>query len=139
NATDNSTFRFAYTRSLSGTSFDQSFRMEPTEVAGFNQAFRSVIPETLVGAQSGAEFDTFNLGWEQRLPTRTYFGLTLELLQSSVDRWRGVYVQTNVDLPAADSLLERLDYEEKSLRASLDQLVGDCWATGARYEWSRAE
>src|SRR5207253_8456566 len=36
--------RFAYTRSLGGVSFDQSVRLEPSQVAGFNQAFRSLIP-----------------------------------------------------------------------------------------------
>ncbi len=136
---DGSTVRFAYTRSLSGTSFDQSFRLEPTEVAGFNQAFRSVIPETLVGALSGAVLDTFDLGWEHRFPTRTYVGVTLEMLQSSDERWRGAYVQTNAGLPAAGRVREQLDYEEKSLRAAVDQLIGENWSLGARYEWSRAE
>jgi opacity protein-like surface antigen len=139
NITDHSTARFGYTRSLSGASFDQSFRLEPTQVAGFNQAFRSVIPETLVGAHAGAEFDTFDLAWEHRFPTRTYASLTLELLRSSVDRWRGSYSQTNSNLPVPDHLSERLDYEEKSLLAGLDQLIGERWAAGAGYQWSHAD
>lgn len=138
NITERSSARFGYTRSLSGASFDQSFRLEPTQVAGFNQAFRSVIPETLVGAHAGAEFDTFDVAWEHRFPTHTYAGVTLELLRSSVDRWRGAYLKTGGDQPVPNHLAERLDYEEKSLLASLDQLLGDQWVAGAAYRWSQA-
>jgi hypothetical protein len=50
--------RGAYTRSLSGVSFDQSFQIEPAQVAGFGQAYRSIIPESISGANSGAKFET---------------------------------------------------------------------------------
>src|SRR5690606_907215 len=50
----NTTIRAAYTRSLSGASLDQSFRIEPSQVAGLNQSFRSLMSESLVGATSGA-------------------------------------------------------------------------------------
>ena len=47
--------RFAYTRSLGGVSFDQSVRLEPSQVAGFNQAYRSLIPEAIAGSTSRCE------------------------------------------------------------------------------------
>ena len=139
NVTERATARFGYTRSLSGASFDQSFRLEPTQVAGFNQAFRSVIPETLVGAHAGAEFDTFDVAWEQQFPSGTYASVTLEWLRSSVDRWQGAYSRTNDGPLEMSHLAERLDYEEKSLLASLDQLLGDQWVAGAAYRWSQAQ
>jgi len=39
--------RAAYTKSLGGLFFDNSVRLEPTQVGGFNQAFRSLIPESV--------------------------------------------------------------------------------------------
>src|SRR6185503_17836799 len=45
--------RGAYTRSLGGVFFDTSVRLEPTQVAGINQAFRSLIPESVVGLVPG--------------------------------------------------------------------------------------
>ena len=40
------TVRGVYTRSLGGVSLDESYRLEPTELAGFPQAFRSLISES---------------------------------------------------------------------------------------------
>src|SRR5205085_6237486 len=65
-----STVRMAYTRSLGGASIDQSLRLEPSQVAGFNQSFRSIIPESLIGATAGARFETYNASLEQKFPTR---------------------------------------------------------------------
>src|SRR5262249_42288841 len=50
--------RGSYTRSLGGVSFDQSFRLEPNQVAGFIQSYRSLIPESLFGSVAAPEFET---------------------------------------------------------------------------------
>ena len=42
--------RGAYAQSLAGVSFDQSVQLEPNQVAGFNQVFRSIISESIVGS-----------------------------------------------------------------------------------------
>ena len=135
----NSVVRFAWTRSLSGASFDQSFRLEPVQVAGFNQAFRSIIPETLTGANAGAPFETFGLAWEHRFASRTCLGLGGEWLRSNFDRRRGAYSWTADGPVVPSSVVERLGYEEKNVRVTLDQLLGRDWEIGARYQWSRAQ
>src|SRR6185436_8595996 len=38
------TLRGAYARSLTGVSFEDSVRLEPTQLAGFIQSFRNLIP-----------------------------------------------------------------------------------------------
>src|SRR5206468_7311256 len=76
------TVRFAYTRSLGGVSFDQSVRLEPAQVAGFNQAFRSIIPEAISGSVSGAKFETFGAALEHKFSTRTYLGIDGQILNS---------------------------------------------------------
>jgi tetratricopeptide (TPR) repeat protein len=138
------TVRGAYTRSLSGTSLDQSFRMEPTQVAGLNQSFRSLISESLVGATSGARFETFGITLEQKFETGTYIGLSGELLYSDVDRLRGTYFyNVDADEPAAEitdfRLRERLHSRERSLVFTIDQLLDREWTVGGRYRLTHAE
>ncbi len=131
--------RFAYTRSLGGVSFDQSVRLEPVQVAGFNQAFRSLISESVAGAVSAAQFETFGLAIEQRFKTRTYLGVEGALRNSDVNRVIGA---VDLSFPATytpSGTRQELEYQEKSLIVTINQLVGDSWSLGARYELGRAE
>ena len=81
---DNTTVRFAYTRSLAGASLDQSYQMEPSQVAGFIQSYRSIIPESIAGDNAGAKFETYDLSLEQKFSTGTYLGISGEILNSTV-------------------------------------------------------
>ncbi|PWU08774.1 MAG: hypothetical protein C5B50_28915 [Verrucomicrobia bacterium] len=133
--------RGAYTRSLGGLYLDNSVRLEPSQVAGFNQAFRSIIPESLAGLIAGAKFESAELDGSWRLPTETYLGLGLERLWSEADRNVGAY--ESLALPPftvnAISTPQHVDFDEKSLVANLNQLIGRDWSLGARYRLSRAE
>ena len=131
--------RFAWTRSLGGASFDQSFRLEPVQVAGFNQAFRSLIPETLVGANAGAPFETFDLAWEHRFPTRTYVSLGGAFLQSRFSRQSGAYVWDGGGSISESTITERLDYDERGFAAQLHQLLGSQFALSAGYSFAKAQ
>jgi len=143
----NTTLRAAYSRSLGGASLDQSVQLEPSQVAGFNQAWRSLIPESVAGANAAAEFETWNISFEQRLPTRTYLGLGGEILNSSVDRLVGAFEMSEPEvgvfpLPPfihQSGLQEHLNYQERSMTFTLNQLLGEGWAFGARYRLSQAE
>jgi len=141
------TLRGAYSRSLGGASLDQSFQLEPSQVAGFNQAWRSIIPEAVAGANAAAEFETGNVLLEHAFPTRTYLGLGGEILKSRVDRLVGTFETTEPQfgvfpLPpfiVQSGLEQRLDYEERSLAFSVNQLLGQGWGLGARYRLSEAQ
>ena len=67
--------RGAYAQSLGGVSFDQSVGLEPNQVAGFNQVFRSIISESVVGSVAAPTYDTAGILIEDRFPTGTYVGL----------------------------------------------------------------
>ena len=137
------TARFAYTRSLSGAAVDQSYQLEPSQVAGFIQNYRSVIPESIVGANTGATIDTYDLSLEQKFPTGTYLSVAGEILDSSVDRVDGAF-NDNFLAPfpqpalTQSGLKENLDYSEKSLLFTANQLLGKEWAMGAQYRVSEA-
>ena len=141
------TVRAAYTRSLAGVTFDQSFQLEPSQIAGFNQMYRSLIPEAVAGAIAGAEFETWGVSVDQKFKSGTYLGAQAEWLNSEARRGIGVIQFTNASFfdPNYDFRIRRqfntpeaLDYEERTLLFTFNQLVGDNLSLGARYRWSEA-
>jgi outer membrane receptor protein involved in Fe transport len=140
------TVRFAYTRSLGGVSFDQSTRLEPSQVAGFTQAYRSLIPDSIAGATAGAHFETLGLALDQKFRTGTYVNLEGDLLTSRVNQMLGgldMYLpggfppRPPVFYPITTP--ERLNYQEKDLLLSVSQLLGEDWTAGVVYQLSNAE
>jgi len=136
--TKDTNLRATYTRSLGGLYYDTSVRLEPVQVAGFNQAFRSAIPESVVGMVPGSKFETWGVGLDHKFKTRTYAGVEGEILNSEGARKLGVF-----DYPAPPAIpsvtSEALDYKEKTLTVTVNQLVADEWAVGARYQLSDAD
>ncbi len=132
-------FRAAYTRSLGGVGFDQSFGLEPTQVAGFNQTFRSLIPESLAGASAAPDLETIRFSVETRPTTNTWLNLTMERLSSDVTRGFGVYAG-HPDFAMLPSFVrQHLDFDEAALQLNASQLIGRHLALNARYRLSRAE
>src|SRR5262249_53345388 len=128
-------------RSLGGLFQETSVRLEPSQIAGFNQAYRSLIPESLQGEIAGADFETFDLGASQRFAVSTYAGVTAELLRSRAERdfstFDFVYQYPFYATPS--STRQRLEYEERSLVAYINRLFGNCWSFGARYSLTDAQ
>lgn len=134
------TFRAAFARSLGGLYFDNSVRLEPTQLAGFTTAYRSLIPISVIGLASGTEFDTLGVGFDQTLGTDTWLGVTAERLTSSATREVGALTNTS-PLPIPDattSTHQSLDFEERTLSAYANRLVGLDFAFGVRYRLSEA-
>ncbi len=141
----NTTLRAAYTQSRGGVAYDQSFQLEPTQVAGFNQAWRSIIPEAVTGANSAPRFEVLGAALDHRFDTGTYLGVNLEWLRSGVHRTVGVYNDDSTNFvnpipfvfPAGAR--QHFDYDERSFTLALNQLVDREWSFGARYRLSHAE
>jgi tetratricopeptide (TPR) repeat protein len=134
--------RAAYAEGLGGASFDESVRLEPTQVAGFLQSYRSLISESLIGSVSGSEFRSAGVSLEQRLPTRTYLGVEWRSLRQDLERTRGAIDSlSDDDFPLANfpsTLREEDSYREDTWTATLHQLLGDRWSAGAEYRYTRA-
>lgn len=132
--------RASYAQSLGGLYFDNSVRLEPTQLGGFNQAFRSLVPESAAGLVPGTEFETAGIGFDQSFATGTWLGIEAEWLSSDGTRSIGV-VTNSTFLPFADSpgqTRESLAYRERNLSAYAGQLLGDNFSLGARYRVSEA-
>ena len=134
--------RAAFTRSLGGVFFDNSIRLEPTQVGGFNQAYRSIAPESEYGISPATEFQTVSVGIDHQFPTRTYVNLDAEWLRSEADRTIGVLGSTFSIFQIPNTLSrarQTIDYDERSITLSVNQLLGDKWSAGLRYRVSEAE
>lgn len=133
-------FRAEYTKSLGGLLFDNSVRLEPAQMAGFNQAFRSLIPESVAGLAPGARFETAGAAFDQSLPGGTWFGVGVEQLTSDADRTVGM-VSNSVFFGGPDSTAgtrQALDFRERNLSAYAGHLLGDWLALSAHYRLSEA-
>src|SRR5439155_5578329 len=103
--------------------------------------FRSLIPESIAGANSAARFETWGLSLEQRVGRGTFLALGGEILDSKVNRNLGAYTFSLSPTPtlAASDIKERLDFTERSIFVAANQLVARDWSLGARYRLSQAE
>jgi outer membrane receptor protein involved in Fe transport len=139
------TLRGAYAEGLGGVSFDESVRLEPVQLAGFNQAYRTVISESIAGSVETPEYEIWGLSAEGSLPSRTWWGLSLNRIGQDVDRTRGIFTgYTSGVFPStpayfADDTMERLEYEEQSVAFTLNQLLGDQFSVGAGIRVTRSE
>ncbi len=138
----NGWLRGGWTRSLGGLFFDNSIRLEPVQVAGFNSAFRSLIPESAEGLVPGTKFDSWTLGFDQSLRSGTYFGAGAEWLTSNGTRDVGAF-SNSIPLilvpDAPTSTRQTLDFRERNVSAYVYQLIGDYWSVGAQYRLSEAQ
>lgn len=136
------TLRGLYAQSLGGVSLDESFRLEPTQLAGFSQAFRSLISEAVAGSVAAPEYEIAGAAVDLKLRTRTFLGLQANRLKSEVNQVIGVFRDTGEDGPPTQAfpstLHERLDYEERSLAISADQLLGNEWSFGTGYRYTES-
>ncbi len=132
------TFRGIFSRALGGVSFDESYRLEPVQLAGFNQSFRNLVPEATVGSVSVPEFQVAGAAVDVKLKSRTYLGLEAQMLESEVRRQSSGFDFDGVKgIPSHTP--EHLDYVERSLAATIHQLVSDEWSLGAGYRFTQSE
>ena len=139
------TIRSAFTQGLGGVSFDESVRLEPVQIAGFNQSYRTIISESIAGSVETPQFQSWGLSFEGSLPSRTWWGLTGNVIQQDVSRTLGSFVGYDSGVfpitPAyfAASTPQHLAYLEQSLQATLNQLVGSEFALGAVYRVTQSQ
>jgi tetratricopeptide (TPR) repeat protein len=139
------TLRGALADGSGGLTYDESIRLEPSQIAGFTQAHRTVISESIAGSVEAPRYSIAGLGIEGWLPTRTWWGLSGGLIDQKVNRSLGMFTGYN-GLPSpteplyfADQTPERLDYRETRIQATINQLLGDEFAVGAVWQVTRSD
>jgi len=135
------TVRGIYARSLGGVTLDESYRLEPTQLAGFVQTFRSVIPESVVGSVSAPAFEIYGAALDVKFNTGTYVGIGAQMLSSELTQEIGVFdfnIQSGLPL-VPSSTRERLDFREGSIGLAVNQLLGNEWSFGISYNFTSSE
>lgn len=137
--------RGLFTEALGGVTFDESIRLEPVQLAGFNQAYRTVISESLAGSVETPRYQIWGLSVEGSAPTRTWWAANLNVIDQEVDRTVGAFTGYDAGVfpvtPAyfPDSTTQTLDYREVALGFNVNQLIGDEFAVGGGYRITRSE
>ena len=134
---DQTTLRATYSKSLGGTFFDQSIRLEPTQMAGFVNAYRSILPESAAGLLPGAEQDVAGLAWDQQFGPKTFLTISGQWLHSDGARSLGTFDFSSLPADLANTP-QSLDYEERSLLLSFNRLIDPWFFAGANYRLSYA-
>lgn len=136
--TQHTVLRGFYSKSLSGVAFDQSYRLEPVQIAGFTQTYRGLMPESITGSVAGQELNLWGLGIDRTFPSRTYATFSFESLSSEATRKVGAYERLVDDggEPTELSIEQDLHFSERTLLVSLGQLAGAHLALTAQYRLS---
>jgi len=135
---DRWTVRAAHSESLGGITFEESFRLEPVQFAGFTQGVRSLIPEAVAGATVAPRFRLDGVGISARWPGSFYFNLEAEQRTSEARRLPGVFVIRL--LPARpESLRESLSLRETHVSVSAHWMVTPRWTVTFGSQWLDAE
>lgn len=132
---DSLTLRAAFAKSAGGPTFDESVRLQPTQVAGFTESFRTLVNESFAGALDAPVFETFGISASVKLPTRTYLGAEYFHRWAESDRTTGI-MAFGFPSPAflgVSQLSQSLNYEERGFTLYAHQLIGDSIAIGAQY------
>ncbi len=133
------TLRGDFTRSLGGVSIDQDYRLEPSQLAGFPQTFRSLISESVVGSVVAPEYETAGLALDLKFGPRTFAGVEVQKLDTDIERSVGAFRFPLGTFPAVvSSTPERLHYEEQTLTLSVNRMLGQQFSAGASYQLTDA-
>ena len=106
---------------------------------GLNQAFRSVIPESVVGLVPGSEFETFGLALDHDFKTSTYLSVAAERLNSSARRSVGAFDLQFPNPVRPSGIRDDIKFAERSLTFTVNQLLGKHWSVGASYRVTDAD
>jgi len=131
-------FRAAHTRSLGGFGIDQGVRLEPSQVAGFIQTFRSLIataPDVFA-----AKFETEGVGLQYSPSADLFVDIELQQMQQDGQELLGGFaIEPFSSMAVPSALIHSLDYGERSLSLQVNWLFQRHWSTGAQYGFRRSE
>jgi tetratricopeptide (TPR) repeat protein len=138
-------FRGIFTHSVGGVSDEDDFRLEPSQLAGFNQAYQTLIPESIFGSVDAQAIRTAGAGIDFKFKSGTFFGVQAEFLEADASRSQGIFVlpQPIINPPPPSiyigSTPEDLTYHENSVVATLNQLFAGGLSSGMQYKITHSE
>ena len=133
------TVRGMWARSLGGVSIDESYRLEPSQLAGFSQFHRSVMPESITGSVHGHWTETLGSAVDLAIGHQTFLGVEYRHLHSQVNRQIGVLELDPYTFEGTTrQFAEDLRFEEHSAGFTVHRLLGEHLALGCGYDYRRS-
>jgi len=132
--------RASFAQSLTGLTFDNDFRLEPSQIAGQPFSFRSLFPPAYVGTVSGERITTWGASADHRFGANTYLTISGSAATSGVGLPTSAF-QGDLFDPSQVSRVpvsQDLDYREETAWISLHHLLQEDWVLGARYRIQHA-
>ncbi len=137
------TVRGIYAQSLGGVTYDESLRLEPTQLAGFPQTFRTIISESLVGSVETPLHTVGGMAVDLTLPTRTWLSLEGKYQGSQVDQQSGYFNYDSRRRPAPyavpASMAQSLSLGESTGLLTANQILARDWFLLGTYQFTRAD
>jgi hypothetical protein len=131
--------RLAFSRALGGVSYDESVRLEPTQIAGFDQSFRSIISESLIGSVEAGDYQIAGGAVDWKLRPSTWLTLQAQSLREQVSQDSGYFLVNFGASPPATSALSDVTsytYRETSATLSLNQIIASQLFFQAQYQFA---
>ena len=128
--------RAAHAESIGGLTFEESFRLEPVQFAGFTQGVRSLIPEA-VGANSAApKFDVDGVGATLKWAGRFYLDVEGTERRSDAPQVQGIFAVVNQVVPVvARPILAQLGLRERQLTVNAFWMITPRWSATTGFDW----
>lgn len=115
--------RAAYSESLGGLALDDGYRLEPTQVAGFLQGYRTLLAEALDGSHPAAEFEHLGLGAMREFGENLYFDLEYTSRKSISDRGVGRLFSESEIL--SGNWFTDTKFRERIVEATVSKIFGE--------------
>jgi len=136
------TLRGVFSRALGGVSYDESVRLEPTQLAGFDQSFRSIISESLVGSVEAARYQVAGGAVDWKVRPNTWLTVQAQSLQEDVGQNTGSFLinfATPSPTTSAQDNTTQLHFTENSAVLTLNQIAGRDWFLQAQYKFTASD
>ncbi len=133
--------RFVFAQAVGGLSYDESVRLEPTQLVGFSQSFRTLISESVVGSVESPRYEIIAGALDLRPWKDAWLSFQGETLHERVDRDIGIFDFDFAQIPPASRGVarEQLDYDELNARVVFNQIIGSQLFFEAQYQFTRSE
>jgi hypothetical protein len=133
--------RGMYSEAIGGVSFEDSVRLEPTQLAGFAQSYRTLISESRVGSVEALTYQLAGAALDLRPATNTWLSLQAESLRQEGDQDFGFFsvvfgIPTSSATPA--NTTEELEYQEWRARVVANQILGREWFLEVQYQFTHS-
>ena len=142
---DSTDIRAIYSTSLSGQHYEQSIRIEPTQMSGFLHAYRNIVPAGVYGTYPGEEQQIAGLAFDKKINNKSFLTISAQSIESNGLTKSGAlsvypdwWDKEEFDGMRIENDTTLLDYEEKSILISYNQLIDPFFYLGLNYQLSFA-